>query len=239
MSSFNDFFQTVGSGMIKLWENSPIAALAVVLAALGFLAFIVWIIGLGCVELGIINPRLPKVDSRIGYKRAWLEGDSFKGVVGIPYDVNEEARGPGFHAYRSFKKAFNHPQKGNVFLEVLLSGNIQEHDLGYTASHQRVLQVIAGNCSECNQSATHYFLDPKPTVEPAPLFLCQRHARLPSRVKARLSVQKLSNRLRGDNFDQPIERLAEDFDWLKEAGVVTAPYSGENRFIPTKLPSKE
>jgi hypothetical protein len=114
-----------------------------------------------------------------------------------------------------------------------------ENDLGYTASHQRVLQVIAGDCSDCDRPATHYFLDPNPTVVPAPVFLCRRHSRIPSRLKPGLAVQKLSNRLRKDSFDRPIEKLAEEFSWLQDAGVVTAPYSGQNAFVPTKLFPKE
>lgn len=236
-----EFFQALGDGVARIWSTDPLISTAFFFGAFGLVMLTVYAVGKLCTAAGFFKPRTPNADSRIGYKRAWLEGDSFKGVVGIPYDVDEEANGPGFHAYSTFRDARYHPQAGNVYLEVLLSGYIQEHDLGYTASHQRVLQVIAGDCSEsdCKLPATHYFLDPRPTVEPAPLFLCQRHSRLPSRIKARRSVQRLSNQLRGDSFDRPVEELAEDFEWLKEAGVVVAPYSGKEAFIPTVISPKE
>jgi hypothetical protein len=129
MIVFAGFFQNIADLAVSLWAKDPLASVALLLLILSFVALAISVIG-PRVEAMIygISPALviPKVDSRIGYKRAWLEGDSFKGVVGVPYDVDEEAKGPGFHAYSSFRDARYHPQAGNVYLEVLLSGEIRE-----------------------------------------------------------------------------------------------------------------
>jgi hypothetical protein len=106
----------------------------------------------------------PEVTPKIAYKRATLllnrSGDDqhLRGVVGLTYSPDEDAEGVGFHAYERLVDAQNHPQQGNVILEVLLSGNIEEHDLGYIATHQRVLQVIPDSCSYCGLQPTHFFI---------------------------------------------------------------------------------
>lgn len=66
------------------------------------------------------------------------------GVTGFEYASDADARDSsiGFHAYRNIHEAINHPQRANVVLEVLLSGDVDVHGLGYEARHQRVLQVL-------------------------------------------------------------------------------------------------
>jgi len=236
MRIFTDFFRAVGAIASEFWSVSPFIFIMLCVTVLCFLIFLC--LGLRSFFADVFPPRPPTVESRIGYKRAWLKSDSFRGVLGIPYNVDESTNGRGFHAYYSFSDAFNHPQDGNVYLEVLLSGDIREHDLGYIASHQRVLQVIAGDCRDCNRPATNYWFDPEDGAEAAPVFLCRHHARLPNRVKPIRAFQRLTNRLLNDDFDEPIEELANDFPWLAHAGVISAPHAGPKAFIPTKLSPK-
>jgi len=87
----------------------------------------------------------------IGYKQAYLRPDGFGGITGKKYSVDAEAVGPGFHAFYRFEDAWAHEQKGSAILEVLLSGTIKCHQLGVTASHQRVLQVMPTKCWACGE----------------------------------------------------------------------------------------
>jgi len=87
----------------------------------------------------------------IGYKQAYLNTDGFGGVTGRSYSADADAVGPGFHAFYSFEDAWAHEQKGTVILEVLLSGTIKRHQLGVTASHQRVLQAMPSECWACKE----------------------------------------------------------------------------------------
>ncbi|WP_181273654.1 hypothetical protein [Brevibacterium oceani] len=66
-----------------------------------------------------------------------------RGVTGTPYIADDEATSrQGFHAYRELSEARSHAQDGDVLLEVLISGEVDDLDKGFVATHQRVLQVL-------------------------------------------------------------------------------------------------
>lgn len=82
----------------------------------------------------------------IAYKYANLAtAKTFRGVSGGgSYSaVEESSSGPGFHGYRTKELAQQSPYGGDVLLEVLLWGNVQELELGFVGSNQRVLSVAA------------------------------------------------------------------------------------------------
>lgn len=107
----------------------------------------------------------------IGYKQAYLRPDGFGGVTGKKYSVDAEAVGPGFHAFYRFEDAWAHEQKGSAILEVLLSGRIKHHQLGVTASHQRVLQVMPTKCWACEELSERFTVG-----ERMIWLLCPNHA---------------------------------------------------------------
>lgn len=172
----------------------------------------------------------------IAYKRAQLmppgnrqHTKDFKGVVGYEYGVSDEAitTTVGFHAYKSFKAARKHPQRGNVFLEVVLSGYLQDHDLGWTASKQRVLQVIP-HCSfsvvgTCHKTVRRYHESAGEL-----LFSCLLHTPI---ALADATVRFESR--------EHISTLASRYPDFIEHDVVVAAESGARKFIPTKLSSTE
>lgn len=82
----------------------------------------------------------------IAYKYADLATlSTFRGVSGGgSYGaVEESTRGPGFHGYKTKELAQQSPYSGDLLLEVLLWGNVQELELGFVGSNQRVLSVAA------------------------------------------------------------------------------------------------
>jgi hypothetical protein len=184
-----------------------------------------------------------KVEPRIGYKRAFLtpqsHGDQhFRGVVGHTYGVESDAsnRYWGFHAYESFAKAYKHPQQGNVFLEVVLSGHVKEHEDGYIASHQRVLQVIPDTCYRCSRQTTHFALttDPDPTSQM--LFVCAIHKPLTSvSVRAMNFFKKFDNEILTATNVRPIAELNKELPWLDQHGIVVAELAGPNKLVPTVI----
>lgn len=95
----------------------------------------------------------------LGYKRSIMVFDSvdkknnvinihFKGVSGHGKNYGMIAtraiHTPGFYMYntKNISKAKNHEQWGNVMLEVLGYGEIEEYDKGYIVEKQKVLQII-------------------------------------------------------------------------------------------------
>jgi len=173
----------------------------------------------------------PLVQPVIAYKRAILRaGDRskcLKGVIGKQYSLSSKAElfSPGFHAYRTYKLAQNHPQDGNVFLEVLLSGKVKDHDLGWTATEQRVLQVIPhctfGSFSVCKRPVRSYH-----SYAGELHFNCRLHTLDGKFEASSIGVQR-----------KPIAQLEQDYSAFKEHGVVVALGSGRNRFIPTTITS--
>lgn len=233
------------AALAYLWANNPIAAVTAIVGLVAVLMALtvvvlnafasIWRFCLLFKEAYDRDGALAS-NPQIAYKRAWLLGDGFRGVVGKNYGVDEEAEGPGFHAYKSFESALNHPQPGNVYLEVLLSGVIAEHRLGYTASHQRVLQIITGSCVSCERPATYYSITVTSGGERQPIFVCRKHAVVKS---GRLS-QRIIRRLRGNSgsveYHKPVAELVNDFSGLKHSNVVVSPYDGEEAFTPTEPP---
>lgn len=167
----------------------------------------------------------------IAYKRAILRaGDHskcLKGVIGKRYSLSSKAAflSPGFHAYRTYKLAQNHPQDGNVFLEVLLSGKVKDHDLGWKASEQRVLQIIPhctfGSFGVCKRQVRYYY-----SYFGELRFNCRIHGGEAKREASFIGVER-----------KPIADLKQDYSAFKDDGVVVALGSGRNRFIPTTITS--
>lgn len=115
------------------------------------------------VDPGPTLGRAIPVDSttpQVGYKRAWLcmpdEGTiAFRGVASPHlYTCDEEhvRNTVGFHAYYSLENALKHTQDANIYLEVLGTGKVGVHELGYTSTHQRVLQLVIGDCGGCESN---------------------------------------------------------------------------------------
>jgi len=199
--------------------------------------FVLLIFGIGALIDFFANrpAALEKLDHpAIAYKRAMLlpptlvkREHDFQGVVGQSYGAVDRATSSlGFHAYEDFKRARKHPQTGNVFLEVALSGNVQEHDLGWTASEQRVLQVIP-HCSfsitghVCRSRPTKYF-----TVQGQLYFHCTFHSVL-GRIVALAYLAPI----------EPVSGLAARYENFEKHNVLVAFESGADRFIPTELQS--
>lgn len=175
-------------------------------------------------------PKPSKLDKPvIAYKRAVLKaGDRRKcleGVIGKKYGVSSKAElfSPGFHAYRRYSDAVRHPQNGNVFLEVLLSGKVKDHDLGWTATEQRVLQVIPhcsfGGFGVCKRPVRYYY----PYVGELH-FHCRLHTWGGQLESNSMGVQR-----------KRISKLEQDYSVFKEHGIVVALTSGRDRFVPTKI----
>jgi hypothetical protein len=168
----------------------------------------------------------------IAYKRAMLllptlgkRAHDFKGVYGSSYGVVDRATSSiGFHAYEDFKRARSHPQAGNVFLEVVMSGDVQEHKLGWTATEQRVLQVIP----HCGFSVTGHVCRFRPnkyfTAGGQLYFRCSFHS-FTAGVVALSHFAPL----------EPISGLATRYPSFEEHNVVVAFESGDDRFVATEL----
>lgn len=164
----------------------------------------------------------------IAYKKAVLDEPAhgyispypLRGVTGNAYSLDAETDSVGFHAYDDFQRADTHPQKGNVLLEVLLSGNMQRWDLGWVATHQRVLQMIVvcsyGNCVR----APKYFSQ----HEREATFSCKLHS-----TSARLDCTLNGTRL------FRMARFHEIYPQFNEAGVVVTAKTGSNSFRPTTV----
>ena len=99
---------------------------------------------------GILTQQTPP---KIGYKQAFIKLSKidaetktlnimYQGVVGKFYSGKDEKLKHRFHMFNSFDKAEKHSQQGNVILEVLSYGLIEEYELGYISTGQRVLQII-------------------------------------------------------------------------------------------------
>lgn len=180
------------------------------------------------------RPFVPKVKPRVAYKRACVSEDGFSGVgVDVRYGVTSKAIGLGFHAYEKLDDALTHAQQGDVFLEVLLSGTVREHNKGYIASHQRVLQVISDHCAYCRASGTH-FAKSAVGLE----FFCGFHA-----VAAKpgflggLTRVVLDPVLKQKGI-KPLDEFAASYSWLKGADVVVTSQSSRTGFVPTLIPEE-
>lgn len=96
----------------------------------------------------------------VGYKKAGFSGPDalypFTGVMGQPYGVVDSAvmANLGFHMYETLQKALDHPQEGNVCLEVTGYGSVEKCELGYISDRQRVIQMIVGECNYCGYPAS-------------------------------------------------------------------------------------
>lgn len=185
-----------------------------------------------------VNP--PKQTSaKVAYKKGFLlpGGGHFKGVMGGYYSA-DDVKNPGsigFHAYSDFDKALAHSQEGNVLLEVLLSGEMDEMEQGYVAERQRVLQVIPYQCedSSCNLLPTHFS-----HMENDQLwFLCPVHV---------LSLKGIHMGARLYNsipFVKPttpfvvetIDKLPWRFPWMAEQKIVVGKLKGKDKFVPTVI----
>jgi len=181
---------------------------------------------------------LKQVEAKIAYKRAILrlhnDEKPFTGVTGHGYGVDDDAAGwIGFHAYDSLAQALKHPQEGNVYLEVILSGTIGEYQDGYVASHQRVLQVIPDGCNFCGSKAYYYMDD---TVNEALLFACKRDRLALAAAAATINLLGVVT-LKGASLSQPkpIAKLSKEFPDLVARGVVFAELSGPNKLVQTVI----
>lgn len=59
----------------------------------------------------------------------------------------------GFYAYKDNDDAKNHDQHGNFLVKVVASGRMLEHEKGYRYGHQRVEEIVVGNCFLCSVPA--------------------------------------------------------------------------------------
>lgn len=138
----------------------------------------------------------PKVHPPVvAYKRAymWSAGEdgevAFSGVTAYasPYNIVGEAQNQvGFHMYKKLRQALNHPQEGNVFLEVVGSGHVEEHEVGYETTKQRVTQVLVGACNFCEKRpGVMFFLS---EGDNPGMWLCTTHSRVVRALKSTLTV---------------------------------------------------
>lgn len=103
----------------------------------------------------------------VGYKTANIdsitldENDAIvdivlRGLVGKTYSAADKTGQSGlrkFNMYSNADDALEHKQNwGSTFLEVVGFGDVEEHERGYTAQRQRVLQVGFLECSEMYSS---------------------------------------------------------------------------------------
>jgi hypothetical protein len=189
-------------------------------------------------EVEVPRIALKQVEAKIAYKRAYLrlhnDRQPFKGVTGHGYGVDDDSRGwIGFHAYDSLAQALKHPQTGNVYLEVLLSGTIGEYQDGYVASHQRVLQVIPDSCGFCTRKA-HYYMDDDTDDEL--IFACKGHRiAMAAAVVASNAIGAVARKGPALSQPKPIAKLAEEFPDLVARGVVFAELSGPNKLVQTVI----
>lgn len=139
-----------------------------------FLAAFVWICAVGIRSL-IEHLRPGTTFSKgkpvIAYKVAMLTESGFAGVSGGgAYSYLSQGRlNPGFHGFKNLNDLESSPyaSMGNVVLEVLLYGAVNEFESGYIGSHQRVLQVAPnhfrhgtkGYCSQCGKSGVDLYFD--------------------------------------------------------------------------------
>lgn len=106
--------------------------------------------------------KLKNVNNLIQYKKTYLtelETDNsgqkiidigFRGMMDVDYGLESQLTdiGAGFHAYRRLDRAIDHNQgvSSNVYLETANYGILERYALGSESTHQRVLQVIVGEC---------------------------------------------------------------------------------------------
>lgn len=219
--------------------ETPLIALALVLIVCGPpLFFLLFFLFNNLEYSSHRRRRIPRkqIAPVVAYKKAVLRPSTaksrllgvgpFEGVTGTPYGVDDETRSIGFHAYHKFERAADHEQHGNVLLEVVLSGNMQRWDLGWVATHQRVLQVIA-TCSygleRCDRAPKRFGLFGEEVT-----FSCALHGAV---ARAESIAQRGRTFKMGDFYDH--------FPELKQAGVVIAAKDGANAFVPTSLGTKE
>lgn len=180
-----------------------------------------------------------QTSAKIAYKKGILlpGGGHFKGVMGGHYSA-DDSKNPGslgFHAYRSFHKALAHDQEGNVLLEVLLSGDMDEMEDGYIAERQRVLQVIPYRCQDsmCALIPTHFS-----QLEDEKLwFLCPVHV-VPLKAihKAALLVSAIPLVKPPIPFVvETIDKLPWRFPWMNEQKIVVGKLKGKDKFVPTVI----
>lgn len=210
------------------------------LSVLGFsLIILIGLAGRALLQSHWLRGRFAKQSTpRIGYKQAFLRPwhdpseNIFQGVIGVGYGVVSSTQSVGFHAFRNFSDAANHPQKGNVILEVLLSGVIQDRALGYISTEQRVLQVIPEGCSICHGTPDFFVHRDGLSI----YFLCRMHAGKDNLSKPKFLgrvIQFFSSEV--DRVDaKPLNKLGEDFPTLATNHVVVAPKEGVNAFVPTQ-----
>lgn len=186
------------------------------------------------------KPFAKTVAPQVAYKRAFLLSQStysrpnyFKGVTGTQYGPDEDAEnGHGFHAYDSFEKARNHPQRGNVLLEVLLSGGITQYSLGAVAEHQRVLQIIVERCSVCDRQATHFIHKSGEEL----LFMCPLHTGISRGQIGFMKIfDKMTMRPPIGIEARPIAQLGDELEWVKANNIVVSQAEGARKFIPTQI----
>lgn len=180
-----------------------------------------------------------QISAKVAYKKGFLlpGGGHFKGVMGGHYSA-DDSKNPGslgFHAYTSFHKALAHRQEGNVLLEVLLSGDMDEMEDGYIAERQRVLQVIPYKCedSQCALIPTHFS-----HMEGEELwFLCPVHAvPLKGIHKAARLVSAIPFVKQPTPFVvETIDKLPWRFPWMNEHRIVIGKLKGRDKFVPTVI----
>jgi hypothetical protein len=105
----------------------------------------------------------------LAYKVATLTRNGFAGVSGGgSYGYLSEGRlNPGFHGFKNLDLLEASGYNGDVVLEVLLYGAVDEYQNGYIGSHQRVLQVAVnqmygrdrGICSNCGRKSNALAFD--------------------------------------------------------------------------------
>ena len=151
---------------------TALLAIPLMVGALALVVFIVYMAIRPPVESGIPFAPLHRREQTpvIAYKSALLTTDGFCGVSGggdYGY-VSEGKLNPGFHGFRSLDLLRKSQYRGDVVLEVLLYGEVNEYSNGYVGSHQRVLQVITnqmdsgalwGCCIGCYRSSSELFVD--------------------------------------------------------------------------------
>lgn len=185
---------------------------------------------------------LKKSTVKVAYKKGiMLPGNGhFKGVMGGGYGPDDD-RNPGslgFHAYGDLNQALDHPQEGNVLLEVLLSGVVEEMEDGYVAEHQRVLQIIPYRCddSNCQLLPTHFAYMKGQELS----FVCSLHA---APVKALHKTARVVSaipfvRPLRPFMVEPISKLPACFPWMNENKIVVGKLKGKDKFIPTVIKSE-
>jgi hypothetical protein len=104
----------------------------------------------------------------------------------------------GFYAVHADQLP-DHSTYGGIKLLVELSGRVIEHDKGYRAEHQRVLQIITPTCPGCGDPATRVWFNPL-NEKDGSLWECGNH-----------TVQSGTGLLMASTLDQVSKQLAVPF----------------------------